>query len=163
MTVSYLNKSLDCSIIWTFLPVPDDPYYCGLRARIPNFVKARGGNSNNNNVGTRKKNKDGGPGRARVPSGGPMSLPPQIPSHPFWWHSRLYSGGDAGQMSKYYSLELVSRCAGDNGHSILVCAGLGSSDQAPSTTNSSGLSHHYKQRNPTNYVPYITGLVTNKS
>lgn len=104
----------------------DDPYYCGLRARIPNFVKARtsalglgvggkknksgGGKhaaeeNNNNNGSSGHKGHHGG-------VGGPVSLPPQIPSHPFWWHSRLYNdmaaahaaAAASGHMSKLYIL-----------------------------------------------------------
>merc|ERR1719373_1388918 len=63
----------------------DDPYYFGLSARIPNFVKSR-----------KKKQKE----RNRVNAGQfvespysssnnqPTSLPAQ--PHPFWWHSRIY-------------------------------------------------------------------------
>lgn len=65
----------------------DDPYYFGLSARIPNFVKSR-----------KKKQKErnrAGPGQfvessygSTSSNGQPTSLPVQ--SHPFWWHSRIY-------------------------------------------------------------------------
>jgi len=67
----------------------DDPYYCGLRARIPNFVK-------------KKKKSDAKKQTSSVPP-----PPPKAPSminlgmnkpHPFWWHSRLYSD-NSGQYS----------------------------------------------------------------
>jgi len=57
----------------------DDPYYFGLSARIPNFVKSR-----------KKKQKE----RNRPMQGQYMdsysSGPTSLPSHPFWWHSRIY-------------------------------------------------------------------------
>jgi len=62
----------------------DDPYYFGLSARIPNFVKGR-----------KKKQKERDAARARsVPAPASGGAPPaQLPAHPFWWHSRLYNGG----------------------------------------------------------------------
>ncbi|XP_071536265.1 uncharacterized protein [Panulirus ornatus] len=51
----------------------DDPYYCGLRARIPNFAKSKS-----------KDKQD--PGRALYPSG------PPIPTHPMW-HTRSFDSG----------------------------------------------------------------------
>jgi len=61
----------------------DDPYYFGLSARIPNFVKGR-----------KKKQKERDAARARsVPALNPGNpAPSQLPAHPFWWHSRLYDG-----------------------------------------------------------------------
>ncbi|KAL1123301.1 hypothetical protein AAG570_002387 [Ranatra chinensis] len=70
----------------------DDPYYCGLRARVPNFVK-------------RKMGPAMGP--AMVPAGGRLVLPPPhhiapVPSHyatpathhhPLIWHARSYDSG----------------------------------------------------------------------
>lgn len=63
----------------------DDPYYFGLSARIPNFVKSR-----------KKKQKERDAARAR-------SSPPQnssghssLPAHPFWWHNRLYTDNSSG-------------------------------------------------------------------
>ena len=96
------------SYIQPFSLISDDPYYCGLRARIPNFVKTR--------TSKKKGSKDpsmatsgavpalgkGGVSRVPFPDGAPISLPPQIPSHPFWWHSRLYN--DAGHMSEFDNL-----------------------------------------------------------
>jgi len=60
----------------------DDPYYFGLSARIPNFVKSR-----------KKKQKErnrANPGQFAdsAYSSAPSSLPPH--SHPFWWHNRMY-------------------------------------------------------------------------
>jgi len=67
----------------------DDPYYFGLSARIPNFVKSR-----------KKKQKE----RNRVAagqfpdSGHYSTAPSSLPSHPFWWHSRIYqdTAGNGG-------------------------------------------------------------------
>ena len=76
--------------IFSLLLFTDDPYYCGLRARIPNFVK-------------KKKKSDAKKQTSSVPP-----PPPKAPSminlgmnkpHPFWWHSRLYSD-NSGQYSK---------------------------------------------------------------
>jgi len=50
----------------------DDPYYCGLRARIPNFAKSKG------------KEKQDAP-RPQYP-------PPPLPSHPMW-HTRSFDSG----------------------------------------------------------------------
>ncbi|XP_059086248.1 uncharacterized protein LOC131882965 isoform X2 [Tigriopus californicus] len=105
----------------------DDPYYCGLRARIPNFVKSKTGG------GTKSKSsKKSSTDKNRSHSEGPLSLPPQIPSHPFWWHSRLYNDS-VGPMS------------------------LASNDHQTSTTGSTSISNGTNfKRNPTNFVPYIT-------
>merc|ERR1719376_348447 len=64
----------------------DDPYYFGLSARIPNFVKGR-----------KKKQKERDAARARsvpAPTNGSHQVPQgsQLAAHPFWWHSRLYNG-----------------------------------------------------------------------
>merc|ERR1711983_581002 len=58
----------------------DDPYYFGLSARIPNFVKSR-------KKKQKERNRANNPGQfVESPySSGPTSLP----SHPFWWHSRI--------------------------------------------------------------------------
>jgi len=61
----------------------DDPYYFGLSARIPNFVKSR-----------KKKQKERDAARARIAPG--QNVPhvgaaTQLAAHPFWWHSRLYT------------------------------------------------------------------------
>eukprot|EP00095_Tigriopus_kingsejongensis_P003377 maker-scaffold153_size302544-snap-gene-2.16 protein:Tk03377 transcript:maker-scaffold153_size302544-snap-gene-2.16-mRNA-1 annotation:"hypothetical protein DAPPUDRAFT_245213" len=104
----------------------DDPYYCGLRARIPNFVRSKAGGGTK---GKSSKKLD----KNRSHSEGPLSLPPQIPSHPFWWHSRLYND-TMGPMS------LAS-----NEH------------HAASTNPSNSISNGTNfKRNPTNFVPYIT-------
>ena len=73
---------------------PDDPYYCGLRARIPNFAKTKA-----------QKEKDAARYAAAVaqqqsqqppaatPSGG---LPP---GHPMMWHRGYLDNGKAKQPS----------------------------------------------------------------
>jgi len=145
----------------------EDPYYSGLRARIPNFVRSRVSSAMNgakgkvlavSNVGgIRGKvgaaDKEGHyskglTGRrsesahalshasAEGAGGQHLSLPPQIPSHPFWWHSRLYS-------------DAMHAAAAASGH-----MSLGPSEQSSSSASNKG-GHHYK-RNPTNFVPYIT-------
>jgi len=77
----------------------DDPYYCGLRARIPNFVKKKKKSSDSSMASSKLSSKltssttasasslmNLGPGGVAGKSG-----QPQVTSHPFWWHSRLYS------------------------------------------------------------------------
>eukprot|EP00093_Oithona_nana_P007233 07233.XXX_367546_381427_1 [CDS] Oithona nana genome sequencing. len=100
----------------------DDPYYCGLRARVPNFVndkkgggsgmkEERGGNERGNNMyhhgnsNTKPRSKTRG-------GNNPLSPPPsrstpnlqnlaQLPgaAPPFWWHSRLYPDSGIGASS----------------------------------------------------------------
>jgi len=80
----------------------DDPYYCGLRARIPNFVKKKKKSSDTSMTSSKLSSKmttsttasassliNMGTGVAGKQSGQPHPQHPQ--SHPFWWHSRLYS------------------------------------------------------------------------
>ena len=86
-----------------YLLFSDDPYYCGLRARIPNFVKKK------KKTDSSKQNK-GGSGPGMPPANAMMNLglgkgqppmpAPAPPHHPFWWHSRLYTDS-SGQYSKY--------------------------------------------------------------
>jgi len=74
--------------------IGDDPYYFGLSARIPNFVKGR-----------KKKQKDRDAARARsAPAQSPPATggPGQLSSHPFWWHNRLYTDS-TGSPSDGYS------------------------------------------------------------
>ncbi|XP_039301260.1 uncharacterized protein LOC111043775 [Nilaparvata lugens] len=77
----------------------DDPYYCGLRARVPNFVKSKGKEMNGGGGGGNGKMVPP-PVHARYPV-----LPPApghgpnshigIPSHhhPAMWHARSYDSG----------------------------------------------------------------------
>ena len=95
-----------------FLNFLDDPYYCGLRARIPNFVKKKKKSSDSSMASSNLSSKltssttasasslmNLGPGGVAGKSG-----QPQVTSHPFWWHSRLYSENPGqlgpGQFSK---------------------------------------------------------------
>lgn len=104
----------------------DDPYYCGMRARVPNFGAngSSNGFNNNNNGGKKsampvaKENNyqmNGGVkgklARNTQQNGSPSSMSnsnsapnlAQLPgaAHPFWWHSRLYpdSGASPSPMS----------------------------------------------------------------
>ena len=76
-------------MIFLFFAFPDDPYYCGMTARVPNFgpnvgmgigVGVGGGNMNNNNNNVSSGYLIGetssriGAARNRVP-GGPMGMP----------------------------------------------------------------------------------------
>nr|CAD7446044.1 unnamed protein product [Timema bartmani] len=77
---------------------PDDPYYCGLRARVPKFVNS-------------KKNKtDGGPLSPKIPSfqpphpnGGSKSLHPLHNQLPPKWHAGSFDSG----MGVYSSLKTL--------------------------------------------------------
>ncbi|KAK9505280.1 hypothetical protein O3M35_009370 [Rhynocoris fuscipes] len=80
----------------------DDPYYCGLRARVPNFVKSKNG---------KEASGKGMPSSAAAvaPLGGRYVLPPgqpgahhglhhmhhipHQPHHPAMWHARSYDSG----------------------------------------------------------------------
>lgn len=77
----------------------DDPYYFGLSARIPNFVKSR-----------KKRQKDRDAARSRSSPGQTQtnSGHSSLPANPFWWHSRLYtdnSVGSPGESSGYRPLQ----------------------------------------------------------
>jgi len=96
----------------------DDPYYCGMRARVPNFANGTSNGFNNNNKPSKKENlykMNGGVkgklARNSQQNGSPSSMSnsnsapnlAQLPgaAHPFWWHSRLYpdSGASPSPMS----------------------------------------------------------------
>merc|ERR1719510_465577 len=76
----------------------DDPYYFGLSARIPNFVKSRKKKQKERNRATPGQFVDS------AYSSAPNSLPSH--SHPFWWHNRMYQdnsgcGGGSGEGSGF--------------------------------------------------------------
>ena len=81
----------------------DDPYYSGLRARIPNFVKSRKKKQQEKEAKERQQQQQqqqqhaaaaAGPGglHAAAHSAG-LYNPSGAASNPFWWHSRLYNEG----------------------------------------------------------------------
>merc|ERR1712106_1123548 len=74
--------------------VGDDPYYFGLSARIPNFVKGR-----------KKKQKERDAIRARnIPSQEPpnnVSTPGQMSGNPSWWQPRLYTDSSGSPVDGY--------------------------------------------------------------
>jgi hypothetical protein len=83
----------------------DDPYYCGLRARIPNFVKKKKKSSDSSGSSKLSSKLTSSTTTATATSTSMMNLgvgksgQPQVTSHhPFWWHSRLYSE-NPGQFS----------------------------------------------------------------
>ena len=91
----------------------DDPYYCGLRARIPNFVKKKKKSSDSSGSSKLSSKLTSSTTTASATStsmmnlgvGGKSGQPQQVSSHhPFWWHSRLYSEnpGHPGQFSKFF-------------------------------------------------------------
>ena len=92
----------------TLLYFVDDPYYCGLRARIPNFVKSRkkkleekakkeaqSKDSHTLQLSSQSQHHSQ-PGQQRIlpaptlhSMAGVQSGPTS--TNPLWWHSRLYS------------------------------------------------------------------------
>lgn len=89
----------------------DDPYYCGLRARVPNFVNGKQQESRSGGVaGTSKPLKASSNSKHLRNHHGALSPPPpsrstpnlqnlaQLPgaAPPFWWHSRLYPDSGIG-------------------------------------------------------------------
>jgi len=79
----------------------DDPYYCGLRARIPNFVKSR--KKKLEEKAKKDSQSSSNPAQPQAQPGQQRILPaPTLNSiggvnsgvtstNPLWWHSRLYS------------------------------------------------------------------------
>ena len=94
-----------------FFLFSDDPYYCGLRARVPNFVN--GSNSkptkDSKKPITNNKNKGSSNPLSPPPSRSTPNLPSlaQLPgaAPPFWWHSRLYP--DSGIGGNWFSIEYI--------------------------------------------------------
>jgi hypothetical protein len=95
----------------------DDPYYCGLRARVPNFVNGKQGQQQGQ--GQQMKEVGGKPNskssNSKKGNGNQSALSPPPPSRstpnlqnlaqlpgaapPFWWHSRLYPDSGIGASS----------------------------------------------------------------
>lgn len=88
----------------------DDPYYCGLRARIPNFVKKK------KKLEPKQSSKILSPPPLQS-SKGPLSHS-NLAAHPFWWHSRLYS-----ESTPQYSLGTSTNPGGGSGDSQGVTRG----------------------------------------
>ena len=97
--------------IYAFL-FTDDPYYCGLRARIPNFVKSRKKKLEEK----AKKDAQSSPAQNQLqPHPGQQRILPAptlnsmsgvqggvTSTNPLWWHSRLYS--DLGPLGSMISI-----------------------------------------------------------
>ena len=105
-------KGLREVINWFFISIgiktmeifSDDPYYCGLRARIPNFVKKKKKNSTDSNASSGKKSSMNTSSSLINLGVGKQGAPQVAQHHPFWWHSRLYSDNHhPGQFSKFWS------------------------------------------------------------
>ena len=105
------KQTLDLNLFF-FVSVLDDPYYCGLRARIPNFVKKKKKSSDSSMSSSKLSSKLTSSTTASASSlmnlggvAGKTGQPQQVTSHPFWWHSRLYSENPGqlgpGQFSKF--------------------------------------------------------------
>ncbi|XP_034243150.1 uncharacterized protein LOC117646377 isoform X2 [Thrips palmi] len=81
----------------------DDPYYCGLRARVPNFVKSKSGKEQQRDARDQQAQQQqqrqaellhslhNPYGRLPLP-GNPHFLPPP-PHQPHMWHARSYDSG----------------------------------------------------------------------
>ena len=131
--------------------ISDDPYYCGLRARVPNFVNDKKGGGGERGASGMTKEERGhnnmhhhGNSNTKPrskPRGGnnPLSPPPsrstpnlqnlaQLPgaAPPFWWHSRLYPdsgiGGKDNQSNQ--SPYLTQWAKNNNFSSIRVILGV---------------------------------------
>ncbi|TRY72070.1 hypothetical protein TCAL_05410 [Tigriopus californicus] len=84
----------------------DDPYYCGLRARVPNFGNGPTGTTKKEG----KKERNSSKNAVRSPPPPSRSVPnlqniAQLPgtAHPFWWHSRLYPEAPGmGDITNYH-------------------------------------------------------------
>lgn len=82
----------------------DDPYYCGLRARIPNFVKRKKKSSDSSGSSKLSSKMPSMTTSSSLINLGKAPQPQQhqqqqmASHHPFWWHSRLYSD-NSGQFS----------------------------------------------------------------
>jgi hypothetical protein len=77
----------------------DDPYYCGLRAHIPNFVKKKKEKPEATSS-TQQKPPVPHPNQQAIRGHPQGKNHPQMTSHPFWWHSRLYNSDKSGHLSK---------------------------------------------------------------
>ncbi len=95
-----------------FIPV-DDPYYCGLRARIPNFVKRKKKSSDSSGSSKLSSKMPSMTTSSSLINLGKAPQPQQhqqqqmASHHPFWWHSRLYSD-NSGQFSKFEKISFVA-------------------------------------------------------
>jgi len=73
----------------------DDPYYCGLSARVPQFAHKK--------AATRERAQSRDVvNRARLVSPGRTNTVTQLPGpalNPFWWQSRLYPDSGIGELS----------------------------------------------------------------
>ena len=96
----------------------DDPYYSGLRARIPNFVKSRKKKQQEKEAAF-KQERDAAASAAAAANmmaqQSTQSMYGHFPQHsrlmqtssagntsnPFWWHSRLYSGENGPPTSRF--------------------------------------------------------------
>ena len=101
-------------ILTTPLYSLDDPYYCGLRARIPNFVKSRKKKleekakketqSKESQILPCKELHPPQPGQQRILPAPTLNSMGGVhggvtSTNPLWWHSRLYSDlGHLGSM-----------------------------------------------------------------
>ena len=147
----------------------DDPYYCGLRARIPNFVKSR---KKKLEEKAKKDSQSSSPqAQPHVQAGQQRILPaPTLNSmsgvnggvtstNPLWWHSRLYSDlGPLGSMNFFTNYARIRyKCITSyklNKKNYMLpyffIIGLGPDAQQSNY-----------QRNPvTSMMPYITGIIS---
>ena len=79
--------------------VLDDPYYCGLRARIPNFVKSRKKKmeekAKKDSQSSPQAQPQAQPGQNRILPAPTLNMSGVhggvTSTNPLWWHSRLYN------------------------------------------------------------------------
>ena len=110
----------------------DDPYYCGLRARVPNFVNGKQTKHDTNRKPMQNPKKGSSNPLSPPPSRSTPNLPSlaQLPgaAPPFWWHSRLYpdSGIGGNPISKrkkilVFYLLCNTRWMSDSKNCVLRC------------------------------------------
>ena len=123
LQIFYKSLSAYCGMLIANLTTSffsDDPYYCGLRARVPNFVNGKQGQQQGQGQPGQMKEGGGKPNskssNSKKGNGNQSALSPPPPSRstpnlqnlaqlpgaapPFWWHSRLYP--DSGIGGKYF-------------------------------------------------------------
>lgn len=82
---------------------PDDPYYCGLRARVPNFVKSSKSKAKENGVQSKRISVS----NLQHPAASLVSLHQLHQTHPH--HQHLYAGSHHSQHHPSHHMMLHTR------------------------------------------------------
>merc|ERR1719188_1741016 len=115
-------------------PNGDDPYYCGLRARVPNFAKNKDLGKSNGKSPVQKGMKSPAPSRS-VPNLQVLGQPSPVqlpggPPNPFWWHSRLYPDATTSSVADVSSYHYAGRM-GNRGYRPSPAASLQAASAFP--------------------------------